>query len=165
MKTIAKTLHTIIFILCISHSIPAQTKAIELNQVELMKQFIGSWKGDLGNSSVFICDNKAFSNGILSNSQVIINGEIIESVVQLYGYDVTSDKFIIAELKESTTHIELCSIWFTSKNTGEIIITNPDDAPYRFRFEFKNQDTIIQTAIQDDKVMNKIVLNRVEPIK
>ena len=58
--------------------------------------------------------------------------------------------------------VEICSSWFTSKNTGEILITNPDNAPYRFKFEFKNPDLILQTAIQDDKVVNEILLKRSE---
>jgi hypothetical protein len=144
------------------NKIQAQTKEIKLDQVELMKQFIGTWKGEFGDTSVFMCENKKFANGIISYSHVTTNGKIIESFAQLYGYDSKTDKFIIAELKESSPVIEICSTWFTSINTGEIIITNPDNAPLRFKFEFKTPDIIEQTAIQDNKVMSKIILKRVE---
>ena len=76
-------------------------------------------------------ENTQFADGIISYSHITTNGEIVESVAQLYGYDNKTDKFIIAELKESSSVIELCLSWFTSMTTGEIIITNPEDAPFR----------------------------------
>ncbi len=140
----------------------APTTEIKLDQVDLMKQFIGTWKGEFGDNSIFVCENKQFANGIISTSHITSNGETIESVAQLYGYDSKTDKFILAELKESSSVIEICSTWFTSKNTGQIIITNPDNAPFRFEFEFKTPDMIEQTAIQDNKVVNTIILKRIE---
>lgn len=162
MKISFKTLLIILFILINMNRIQAQTTETKLDQVELMKKFIGTWKGEFGDNSVFISENKQFANGIISNSHITTNGKIIESVAQLYGYDNKTDKFIIAELKESSSVIEICSTWFTSINTGEIIINNPDDAPFRFKFEFKTPDMIEQTAIQDNKVVNKIILKRIE---
>lgn len=138
-----------------------QTSETKLDQVELMKQFIGTWKGEFGDNSIFISENNKFANGMISNSSITVNGKIMESIVQLFGYDNKTDKFIIAELKESSSVIEICSIWFTSINTGEIIITNPNDAPFRYRFEFKTPDQIIQAAIKDNQIMNEILLSRV----
>lgn len=144
------------------NNIQAQKVEPKLDQVELMKKFIGNWKGEFGDNSIFISDNKPFANGIISHSQITTDGKIIESVAQLYGYDSKTDKFIIAELKESSSVVEICSVWFKSLTTGEIIITNPKDAPFRFEFEFKSPDTLEQTAIQNNKVLNKIVLKRIE---
>ncbi len=143
----------------------AQTSATKLDQLELMKKFIGNWKGEFGDNSAFTSENKAFANGMISMSRITKNGETIESVAQLYGYDSKTDKFIIAELKASSPVIEICSTWFTSANAGEIIITNPEDAPFRFKFEFKTPDLLEQTAIQDNKVVNTILLERVKETK
>lgn len=162
MKKHAETLLIALFILLNLNSIQAQSIDKELNQVELIKQFIGSWKGEFGEDILFLSENKAFGNGIISSSQIKAKGKIIDSVTQLYGYDSKSDKFILAELKTSSADIEICSIWFTSEKTGEIIITNPSDAPYRFIFEFINPDCIIQTAIQGDKEISKIELKRID---
>ena len=162
MKKITKLLLFSLLILFNMNKIQAQALETKLDQVELMKQFIGKWKGEFGDNSIFMSENKQFANGIISNSYITTDGKIIESVVQLFGYDNKTDKFIIAELKESSSVIEICSTWFTSINTGEIIITNPNDAPFRFEFEFKTPDMIEQTAIQDSKVVNKIILERIE---
>jgi hypothetical protein len=61
--------------------IQAQTSETKLDQVELMKQFIGKWKGEFGDNSIFMSENKQFANGIISNSYNTANGKIIESVV------------------------------------------------------------------------------------
>lgn len=132
----------------------------KLDQVELMKQFIGTWQSNFDNETTFISDNKPFGNGLVCNSQVIKNDKILESVIQLYGYDKKVDKFIIAELKESSPVIELCQAWFITENKGEIVITNPEKASMIFRFEFKTPDMIVQNAIQDGKIVNEITLIR-----
>ncbi len=142
------------------NKVQAQINETKLDQVQLMKKFIGNWEGKIGDNSIFTCENIPFASGIISTSNITENGKIIESVMQLYGYDSKADKYIIAELKESSPVIEICSTWFTSTNKGEINITNPDDAQFRFQFVFKTPDIIEQTALQDDEVVNRIVLNR-----
>ncbi len=139
MKKITKLVLFSLLILFNMNKIQSQTTNTKLDQVELMKKFIVNWKGEFGDNSIFMSENKQFANGIISNSYITTDGKIIESVVQLFGYDNKTDKFIIAELKESSSVIEICSIWFTSINTGEIIITNPSDAPFRFNLNSKLQ--------------------------
>jgi len=161
LKTFSKALLVVLFFLINTHRMQAQTPQTKLNQIELMKQFIGTWKSEFGEGTVFTSDNRPFGNGMICNSQIVAKGKIVDSVTQLFGYDNKTDKFIIAELKKSSPIIELCSTWFSSKNTGEIIVTNPDNAPFTFKFEFKTPDLIIQTAIADGKVVNEITLTRI----
>ena len=162
MKTFCKIILITGFIFKSIPGIFAQQPANNLNQVELMKQFIGSWKCELGKDTLIVSDNIAFGTGLVCNSQIIVKGKIINSVKQLYGYDSKIDKFIVAELIENSPVIEICSTWFTSANTGELVVTNPDNAPFRFKFEFKNPDLIVQTAIQNDKVIKELFLIRIK---
>jgi hypothetical protein len=138
----------------------AQTESVKLNQVELMKQFIGTWKGELGNGMEIISHNKEFASGLLCTSDILKDGKIVESIVQLFGYDEKVDKFIIAELKESKPTIEICSAWFSTPTKGEIIITNPQNALFSFTFEFLSESRILQRAIQNGKIVNEIFLNK-----
>lgn len=162
MKTLYSTLLIVFLTLISTNRMAAQTTQTKPDQVELMKQFIGTWKSDFGEGTIFTCENRPFGNGLICNSQVITKGRIIDSVTQLFGYDNKLDKFIIAELKESSPVIELCLTWFSSGNTGEIIVTNPENAPFKFKFEFKTPDIIVQTALVDGKVVNEITLIRIE---
>jgi len=162
MKTFYKTILITGFVLIGAFELQAQTTDNKLNQVDLMKKFVGRWTCDLGKDTVLIGENIAFGTGLVCNNQIIANGKILNSVKQLYGYDKKIDKFIVAELSESSPVIEICTGWFTSQNTGELVVTNPDNAPFRFRFEFKNADMIVQSAIQNDKVIKEITITRVK---
>lgn len=165
MKAFCKTILIAGFILINAIQLQAQTLDNKLNQVDLMKKFIGRWKCELGKDTVMIGDNIAFGTGLICSSQIIANGKILNSVKQLYGYDKKTDKFIVAELIESSPVIEICSTWFTSQDTGELVVTNPDNAPFRFKFVFKNTDLIVQTAIQNDKVVKEITITRIKDEK
>jgi len=165
MKLLTKiSLISLLIIFSMNKSL-AQSSETNLDQVELMKQFLGTWEGEFNNNTFFKSENNQFAGGIVSNSQVLIDGKIVDSITQIYGYDSKIDKFIIAELKESTPGIELCLIWFTSEKTGEIIITNPENAPLKFQFEFKSSDILEQVAIQDNKIVNKVILKKIQPIE
>jgi len=143
----------------------AQNNETKLDQLKLIKQFAGHWKCELSKDTIVVGENVAFGPGLICNSQIIVNGKIINSIKQLYGYDKKTDKFIVAELIESSPVIEICSTWFTTENTGELIVTNPDNAPFRFKFEFKSPDMIVQTAIQNDKVVKEITIKRIRDNK
>ena len=161
MKTFCKTILIIGFVLINTFGLQAQIADNKLNQVELMKKKFGRWKCELGKDTVMIGDNIAFGSGLICSSQIIANGKILNSVKQLYGYDKKTDKFIVAELIESSPVIEICNCWFTSQDAGELVIINPDNAPFRFKFVFKNADLIVQTAIQNDEVVQEITLTRI----
>jgi hypothetical protein len=162
MRTFCKPFLLALVIFLCSGGMQAQTSNTPLNQVELMKQFLGTWKGELGKDTIIIGENISFGNGLVCTSQIIAKGKILDSVKQLIGYDKKTDKFIIAELKESSPAIELCSTWFTSANTGEIIIFNPENVSLKFEFEFKTSDLIVQTALLDNLMVKQITLKRVK---
>jgi hypothetical protein len=165
MKIFYKTLLIAGFVLIGTFKLQAQTTDNKLIQVDLIKKFVGRWKCELGKDTVLIGENIAFGTGLVCSTQIVANGKILNSVKQLYGYDKKIDKFIVAELIESSPVIEICTSWFTSQNTGELVITNPDNAPVRFKFEFKNADLIVQTAIQNDKVIKEITITRIKDEK
>jgi hypothetical protein len=165
MRTYCKTLIIISFFFLGLNGIQAQTTQVQLNQVALIKQFIGKWKCELGKDTILITDNTPFGTGMLTSSGIATKDAIIDSVKQLYGYDKKTDKFIIAELIKSSPSIEICNFWFTSENAGKIIVTNPDNAPFMFNFEFKTTDMIVQTALVGGKVVKEITLTRIKSDK
>jgi len=161
MKTFCKTILIAGFVLIGTFELLAQTTDNKLNQVDLMKKFVGRWRCELGKDTVVIGDNFAFGTGLVCNSQIFVKGKVINSVKQLYGYDKNTDRFIVAELIETSPVIEICSSWFTTENAGELVVTNPDNAPFSFKFEFKNADLIVQKALQNDKVVREITITRI----
>jgi len=65
---------------------------------------------------------------MISKSQIFTKDNVLDSVIQVFGFDKKADKFIMAELIKSSQAIEICSTWFTSNKTGETLIINPDKA-------------------------------------
>ena len=156
MDTISKSLIAAIFQLIILTGIQAQDVQSKLNQIELMKQFIGTWKCELGRDTFLITQTKPFGTGMISKSKMFTKDNVLDSIIQVFGFDKKADKFIMAELIKSSQAIEICSTWFTSNKAGEILIINPDKAPLKFKFEFKTPSNLVQTATYGDKIVKVV---------
>jgi hypothetical protein len=59
----------------------------ELNQVELLKQNIGSWKCDISKDTTCFWDVKPYGTGLEYYYKYVTNGKIIIEGKQLLGYD------------------------------------------------------------------------------
>jgi hypothetical protein len=144
--------------------IQAQTTEAKLDQVELMKQFLGSWKGKMGKDTIGIADYLPFGNGIEGTMQEFTEGILFDSGKQLWGYDKGLDKTVFAELWKSSQVIYIDVFWFKSRNKGEVVplqdISNPDSAKLKWEFEFKSPDSLIQTMIKNNKVVQVLRFTR-----
>jgi hypothetical protein len=151
-------------LLC-SYETQAQNSDARLDQVALMKQFLGSWKGELDKDTAIFGENTPFGTGMVCESRIVSRGKVLDSIKQLFGYDNKNDKFIMAELIKSSPAIEVCASWFTSKNAGEMVlyqdISNPGNATLKWKFEFKSPDSIVQTALLNNKVIKIVKITRV----
>jgi len=95
MKNLCSTIAIVVFLFICSNKLLAQTSQKQLNQVELMKQFIGSWKADLSKDSILFFNYKSFGTGLECNYKIVIKGIETEGK-QLLGYNKSIDKFIIS---------------------------------------------------------------------
>lgn len=150
----------ILGLLFVIFSSNAQTPQSELDQLELIEQFVGTWEGELAPDTVFIGVNRAFGTGLISESYVIASGDTIQTIQQLFGYDKKLDKFILAELIESSPVIEVCHVWFTSERKGKIVIVNPDNAPFSWTFEFIGPKFLKQSAILKGEIVKTLLLQK-----
>jgi hypothetical protein len=160
MKLFINTILITLFIFIIMNKLPAQETQTKLDQVELLKQFIGTWKCEYRKDTLLIIENNPFGIGMVSNSKIVTNGETIETIIQLHGYDKEKDRFNVAELIQSTSVLEIINARFISKTSGELVVTNTENAKYQWRFEFKTPDLIVQQAILDDEVLKEVILIR-----
>ena len=156
---------TIIIAMFFSMSIKdtyAQTTQTQLNQVVLMKQFLGTWQCQVGENTIYRSENKPFGTGMVCTIQIITKEEIVDSVKQLFGYDNSIDKFIVAELIKSNSVIETGTAWFISEHTGNIFITDQDGDKLKFSFEFITPDLMKETATLDNNIVVDMEFNRVK---
>lgn len=163
MKTVCLTI-MISALLFLTYGIQAQTTDTKLDQMELMKQFIGSWKYDSPDGSSMIFENIPFGDAMVGNTKFISKDTIFDQNKYLWGYDKKNDKIILAEIFNDTPVMEIDVVWFTSKNIVEGVlqkdISNPENASTKFKFEFKSQDVFILTVSQNSNVVATLTWNR-----
>lgn len=153
-----------IFLLFSSTGIQAQTTQTQLNQLELIKQFIGNWTAEMGKDTIVWCEYKLFGTGMEDYYKAITKGEIFLSEKGLWGYDKKYDKNIHAQLWDPSSQLDINVWWFTSKNICEGVqyqyISNPEDASLKWKLEFKSSDLMIMTTTLNSKVVSTMTFTR-----
>ncbi len=139
----------------VEKNVPSESPK-ELNQVELMKKWIGTWKNEIGKDSTVISEFIPMGKGGLEGSQnSFLKGKIVSEEKNLWGYDKKSDKYFCARIWKDKPDIILFAFWFTSENTCERIpfeyISNPEQAPIKTIYEFKSPDSVTKTDFEKTK--------------
>ena len=134
-----------------------------LNQVELFKQILGTWKAEIAKDTFYIAQYKWFATGMEGTIKIVTKGKVITEGRAIIGYDKKSDKFIETDLIEGSD-IMVYGIWFTSKNTCTEIpwkdISNPENTPVTWKYELKSPDLFIWNTIENDKTTISYTFHR-----
>jgi len=147
----------IIFLLLIcTNGLHAQTTQIKLNQIELMKHFIGSWKCEESKDTTFFWDAKSYGTGLEGYYKTMTNGKTVTEGRFLQGYDKSIDKSIYVELPSGKDKdIEINATWFISNTKYKYLpfsdISNFEKASYKIEGEFKSPDMFVETTIKNNK--------------
>jgi len=147
------------------NTVKAQTTQTRLNQVELMKQFIGSWKYDITKDSTAFYEAKPYGTGLDCYFRFVSKGKMVMEGKALRGYDKNIDKLIFYGIMKGTD-IYVVAAWFISNNKYQYIayndISNPEMASWKVEGEFKSPDTILETTIVNNRTVNTQTWNRVK---
>lgn len=153
-----------VFLIIFPNGLQAQTTDTKLNQVELMKQFLGSWRYEGSDGTSMIFENTPFGDAMTGNTKTITKDTSFDSHKYLWGYDSKNDKIILAEIFSNTPNLEIDILWFTSKNTVEGVlqkdISSPETAATKFKFDFKSPDTFVLKILQNNNVAAELTWNR-----
>jgi histidinol phosphatase-like enzyme len=145
-----------LFLLLLCSGIKAQTAQSKLNQVGLMKQFIGTWKAEIADDNVMIMEFKPFGNTITGNAKVISQDTSFDMKKFFLGYDEKNDKIIMAEIYIYTPNMDLTASWFISDNIMQSVpyqdISNPENAVIKWIFEFKPPDMLVIKSSQKNNI-------------
>ncbi len=167
MKKIYSFAIIAVFFLLFFNGIQAQTKQSSLNQVELMKQFIGTWKNETNKDTVYTAEFKPYGKGGLEFSlRSVTQGKVWLEMKQLWGYDKKSDKLVATGLMKDSPDIMLQAMWFTAKNRCEQVplefASNPEKASFIVVFEIKSPDMVVREEIVDNKSLGTETYTRVK---
>ena len=137
----------------------------ELNQAELMKQLLGSWKCEIANDTINYSDAKPYGTGLIGDFRYVTKDKVFLEGKQLYGYDKKMDKFILSVLIKGMD-INIYAMWFTSKNICVVYpysdVTNPEKASFKVELEFKSPDIMLYNTIVDNNIIKTDTFVRVK---
>jgi len=155
MKTFYLTLTMIALLLLSTNAAQAQTTQPKLNQVELMKQFTGTWETIAGKDTTGFAEMKPYGTGFECSWKYITKGKITSEGKQLYGYDKKIDKFIYVNLEKGKDIDQIKAQWFISTNKYKVTyyndIENPDKSSFNVEGEFKSPNSLTETWIKNGK--------------
>jgi hypothetical protein len=147
MKTICSVTIIVLLLLC-TNVAKAQTTQTKLNQVELMKQFLGNWKCEISQDTLYYWDSKSYGTGIEAVYKYVTKGKVIIEGKEVLGYDKSIDKYVMMEMNSKGEDMHITPIWFTS-NTKFIEFpdgykSNLEKTTHRYEGEFKSHDLCVE---------------------
>ena len=101
MKRTLNIMLSLLLLFSFSLCVFSQSDKKELDQVELMKQWIGTWKCEITKDTVIIWDLKPFGKGYELDYKNIANGKSIYEIKDLWVFDSKSEKWICFSLEGS----------------------------------------------------------------
>jgi hypothetical protein len=164
MKIISLIIMIVVFLLLYSNGMQGQTTQTKLDQIEFCKQFLGTWKTEMGKDTIGIYTVTPFGDGSERSFTLSTKGKIINSGKELYGYNKKNDKIIGVKLWKSSPDITIDVWWATSKNTSEGVpfedISNPGNAALKMKCDIKSPDLFIITYLANNKVVSTMTFSR-----
>ena len=165
MKKFCLTVIISVSLLIWTNRLQAQNTLTKLNQVELIKQFINNWKGEIGRDTTAFWEIKSNGTGLECNFKYVTKDKIVMEGKQLWVYDKKVDKFILSSPTNGMDNW-ISGLWFTSKNKSLIVpfsdISNPEKASVILEMEFKSPDMFIQKTIVNNKIVKTDAYNRIK---
>jgi hypothetical protein len=163
MKSFCVITVIVVFLLLRINGLQAQTPQVKLNQVELLKQFIGTWKCDAAKDTTSLYKIEPYGTGFITNSKIITKGNTIGEWTHIYEYINGIDKYIIESKNQD---INAFAAWFISNNKMLIIpysdISNPEKASWKTTDEYVSPDKLVETTLVNNKFVKMLTFTRVK---
>ena len=103
MRKSFKVLLSLLIFLGISLTLSAQSNEEELDQLELMKQFIGTWRAETGEDTVVSTTYEPIGDGILITQENITNGVTYRTVKAVMGVSTDKKTIIVSVIRQDGT--------------------------------------------------------------
>ena len=154
MKKLCLTIRIAVFILICSTGMQAQTTRTKLNQVELMKQFIGTWQSNVGKDSVDVREWQNYGKAFMMISYQLVKGQKTSQGICNIGFDSEEGNFKGFKIGLDGHYIDWIGS-FTSEKIFSIDGTkNFNPGPYgKFTFTFESPNIYTTTNYNKDGVV------------
>jgi hypothetical protein len=164
MKTFCLTIMIIVCLLLSTNASNAQTAQPKLNQVELMKQFLGTWQANAGIDTVEVWEFQQFGKAFILNINRVVKGQKTPLNINNIVFNSELGKFKSFQLSTEGTYNTWIGLFTTEKKfAGDMVnnsnpeivwgkIQNVLDNPKEFTFTFSNTDGVIGEELKFMKV-------------
>lgn len=154
MKKIHSTIGIAVFILVCSAGMHAQTTRIKLNQVELMKQFIGTWQSNVGKDSVDVREWQNYGKAYMMITYQLVKGQKGSQGICNIGFDPEEGNFKGFKIGLDGKYVDWIGL-FTSEKVFTIYGTkNFKPGSYgKYTFSFESPDIYTTTNYNKDGVV------------
>jgi hypothetical protein len=156
MNFFCLTLSVAVFLLSLLNGVQAQPTTTKLNQVELMQQLLGTWKGELAKDTIMVMNWTSYGKASEDNYKVVTKDKILYSRKAIYGYDQKYDKIVVAAIADNSPNIDLMAIWFSSKDTANLVeyeyLSNPEKSNFKMQWILITPDSAKRIVIYNNKV-------------
>jgi len=160
------------FALMAIYNFPMKEKTIadintsQQEQINLHKQFIGSWKGEMAKDTTIYWDVKPYGTGMECYFKSVTKGKTLMEGKQIWGYDTGAGKFTMAEMMKGVDNAIYCS-WFDSKSTCTMqyygpVTTTANGDTWEWKIEFKSPDVFVENILKNNIPTQTITMNRVK---
>lgn len=125
-----------------------------LNQVELMKLWIGTWECNISKDTTAVWVETSYGAGLEGIYKFSTKGKTYMEGKEFAGYDKRFDKYIAAQMIKGKD-IEVYAVWFSSKSKCILLpfsdISNPQAASFRTESTFISPDIEVDTTFVNNK--------------
>lgn len=154
MKKLSLTTLIFVFLLLISYGIQAQSVQTSLNQVELAKQFIGTWQGVAGKDTVQMWEGKPYGKALVINVYMVIKGKKSDLYMSCFGYDDRDDKLKGINLLTDANY----ETWIGAFTADRIFKVDgldtfkPELVKWKAEFNFKTPSEVVISHLNTDGI-------------
>jgi len=147
MKTFFNVSVIALFLCICMIGVEAQTAQTKLDQVELIKQFIGTWNCDIDKDTVEAWECKPYGTIHTTAVSQMIKGKKMDSYLNCAGYDKRDGKFKGILLFPNGDYYTWIGLFTTEKKLSVDIVDNlnPEVILAKYDFEFMTPSGRIMT--------------------
>jgi hypothetical protein len=135
MKTFLNVSVIAVFLLFCTGRVQAQTTQPKLDQMELMKNFIGAWQANAGKDTVEVWDCQQYGKAFIINVYHLVKNQKSPVYVNNVGYDSRDDKVKGYVLWVNGAYTTWIAVFTTEKKFAVDIVDNFDPEKVWLKYE------------------------------
>jgi hypothetical protein len=156
MKKVCFCMTIAVFLLVSINEVQAQTAQASLNQMELIRQFLGTWKCDLNKDTVEMWECNPYGEIHTTTVSLIVKGKKSDLYLNNAGFDKIDGKFKGLLLYPNGDYFTWIGLFTAEKKLSVAIVDNlnPEKvlAKYEFVFLTPTSRTMTQFTTEGVKV-------------